>query len=91
MKRENSGYFILPMDRHSNDFISDVMTEFSTKQSTESECDSEMFCGSPLYMSRMIAQSYVFVFLDNNQEIVLLTVIPVITVPGFRPINLFFP
>lgn len=48
---------MLPMDRHRNDFVDDIIPEFASQVSTADECESEMFCGSPLYMSRMIAQS----------------------------------
>lgn len=57
VRRENSGFFLLPMDRHKNNFVADLMPEFASQTSTADECESEMFCGSPLYMSRMIAQS----------------------------------
>lgn len=49
---------MLPMDRHSNNFVGDVIPQFiSQAVNMADECESEMFCGSPLYMSRMIAQS----------------------------------
>lgn len=48
---------MLPMDRHSNDFVDDIIPEFDNEIRTANECESEMFCGSPLYMSRMIKQS----------------------------------
>lgn len=60
VRRDNSGYFMLPMDRHSNHFVQNLIPEFASHVSTADECESEMFCGSPLYMSRMIEQSYVF-------------------------------
>lgn len=50
------------MDRHSNNFVGNIMPEFASQVSTADECESEMFCGSPLYMSRMIGQSYVSSF-----------------------------
>lgn len=62
INRENSGYFMLPMDRHGNNFVSDIIPQFSNQVSSADECETEMFCGSPLYMSRMIGQSYVHFF-----------------------------
>lgn len=59
VRRDNSGYFMLPMDRHSNHFVDDLIPEFASQISSADECETEMFCGSPLYMSRMIEQSYV--------------------------------
>lgn len=53
------------MDRHGNNFVNDLMPEFASQVqvSTTDECENEMFCGTPLYMSRMIAQSYVAIVL----------------------------
>lgn len=45
------------MDRHNNRFVDDLIPEFASQLSTTNECESEMFCGAPLYMSRMIEQS----------------------------------
>ncbi len=56
---------MLPMDRHRNDFVDNLMPEFATQIHTANECENEMFCGSPLYMSRMIAQSFVNKFLST--------------------------
>ncbi|KAG4071651.1 hypothetical protein HA402_011805 [Bradysia odoriphaga] len=58
VRRDNSGYFMLPMDRHSNHFVEHLMPEFANQVSSADECENEMFCGAPLYMSRMIEQSY---------------------------------
>lgn len=62
---------MLPMDRHGNDFVSSIMPQFTNQVSSADECETEMFCGTPLYMSRMIAQSYVYflwfeLFLTND-------------------------
>ncbi|XP_037035537.1 endoplasmic reticulum metallopeptidase 1-like isoform X1 [Bradysia coprophila] len=58
LRKADTGFFMLPMDRHSNDLISAETVPHMVRQlSFSASCQSEIFCGSPLYTSRQIGQS----------------------------------
>ncbi|KAJ6642253.1 Endoplasmic reticulum metallopeptidase 1, partial [Pseudolycoriella hygida] len=57
IRKADKAYFMLTMDRHMNDYVQDIVPGMATSIPTEEECDSELFCGMPLYTTRMLAQS----------------------------------
>lgn len=54
VRKQESGYFMLGMDRHQNALVLDggFVPELVEAQHTRDECH-ELFCGLPLYTSRM--------------------------------------
>lgn len=53
----DSGYFMLGMDRHSNEYIAGIVPNVSKAISTAQFCNERLFCGVPLYTSRQIEQA----------------------------------
>ncbi|KAJ6642258.1 Endoplasmic reticulum metallopeptidase 1 [Pseudolycoriella hygida] len=57
LRKADAGFFMLPMDRHSNEYISDSVPQIDAQLSLSDSCESEIFCGSPLYTTRQMKQS----------------------------------
>ncbi|XP_037035534.1 endoplasmic reticulum metallopeptidase 1-like isoform X1 [Bradysia coprophila] len=57
VRKSDDGYFMLIMDRHTTDYIKDTVPEMSLAIPTQEQCETELFCGVPLYTTRMLAQS----------------------------------
>ncbi|KAG4075302.1 hypothetical protein HA402_003093 [Bradysia odoriphaga] len=53
LRKEDSVYFILSMDRHTADYVS----ELPNASRTSNDCPFEILCGAPLYSTRMFGQS----------------------------------
>lgn len=57
-RTSDSGYFILPMDRHSYpDYLADDMPHITQAELIADKCAEEIFCGMPFQTTRMLRQS----------------------------------
>lgn len=58
LKSSESGFLLLPMDRHSQpDYLVDHMELMAKAELIEDQCVDELFCGMPFYTSRMLRQA----------------------------------
>ncbi|KAJ3649732.1 hypothetical protein Zmor_021456 [Zophobas morio] len=52
--QQDSGYFLLNLDRHSPSMVKNMVKEIGTIQSIDQDCENYLFCGLPLVHSRMV-------------------------------------
>lgn len=54
----DSGYLLLPMDRHSHpDYLVDLMPNMTQAELIADKCEQQIFCGMPFQTTRMLRQS----------------------------------
>lgn len=86
MERNESGYFMLAMDRHTPKSVEDHLNLDSLRSSAE-DCDIALYCGLPLLSSRKHGKSYVHELRCLNHPVLTLSVIAVTSVSGSQPMS----
>ena len=49
VRRHDSGFMLMNMDRNSPDSLMAALPELATAANTGDECETELYCGAPYY------------------------------------------
>ncbi|GAB0089651.1 endoplasmic reticulum metallopeptidase 1 [Sergentomyia squamirostris] len=68
VRKTDSGYILLPMDRHSDPaFVEDYVPQMSKAVPVADDCAKEILCGIPLYSGRMLSQAHLVNWIPTDE------------------------